>query len=64
MGLIFEVKQRKDGEFTATCHFENIYTTGVDLKDLHTNINSAVDERFLGRERPGARDIHLLVSQE
>ncbi|WP_309400563.1 hypothetical protein [Cerasicoccus maritimus] len=64
MGLIFEVKQHKDGEYTATCHFENIYTSGVDLQDLHTNINSAVDERFVGRERPVARDIHLLVCQE
>lgn len=64
MGLIFEVKQRKGGELTATCHMENIYTQGVDLQELHCNINSAVDERFVGRERPVARDIHLLMSQE
>jgi len=64
MGLIFEVKQRKSGNLTATCHMENIYTEGVDLSELHSNINSAVDQRFEGRERPIPRDIHLLMSQE
>lgn len=64
MGLIFEVKQRKSGNLTAFCHIENIYTEGVDLKELHSNINTEVDKRFMGRNRPVARDIHLLMSQE
>ncbi|GHB92522.1 hypothetical protein [Cerasicoccus arenae] len=64
MGLIFEVKPHKGGGLVATCHTESIYTQGVDMKELHSNINTAVDERFLGRERPIARDIHLLVSQD
>lgn len=64
MGLIFEVKQRKGGKMTATCHVEHIYTEGVDLRELHSNINTALDLRFTGRERPVDRDIHLLMSQE
>lgn len=64
MGLIFEVKQSKDGNLVATCHTENIYTHAVDLRELHSNINTAVDVRFEGRLRPEASDIHLLVSSE
>jgi len=64
MGLIFEVKQCKDGILTATCHLANIYTHGGDLRELHSNINSEVDRRFTGRARPSASDIHLLMSSE
>lgn len=64
MGLIFEVKQREGGNLIATCHTENIYTEGVDLRELHSNINTEVDRRFEGRQRPVARDIHLLMSRE
>lgn len=64
MGLIFEVKQRKGGNLTATCHSENIFTEGVDLKELHSKINTEVDRRFEGRDRPVARDIHLLMSRD
>ncbi|MEO0793553.1 MAG: hypothetical protein AAFX93_00235 [Verrucomicrobiota bacterium] len=64
MGLIFEVKQQQDGNLTASCHSESIFTQGVDLKELHSNINDALDECFVGRNRPQPADIHLLVSQE
>lgn len=64
MGLIFEVVYRDDGTMTAICPAEGITTGGDDLEDLHVNINSAIDERFEGRERPHPSRVRLLVTSE
>lgn len=64
MGIFFEVKQQDDGNLVASCHSEHIFTRGMDLAELHSNINTELDRCFEGRPRPSAREVHLLVSRD
>lgn len=63
-GLIFEVVCREDGTYQAACPAEGITTGGVNLEDLHGNINAALDVCFTGRERPHPSRVRLLVTSE
>ncbi|MGE9293495.1 MAG: hypothetical protein ACQKBW_07780 [Puniceicoccales bacterium] len=62
--MIFEVIRQNDGTFHAWCPSEGIQTRGSDLAELHGNINAALDECFVDRERPHPSRVRLLVTSE
>lgn len=64
LGLIFEVIRQNDGSFHAHCPSEGIKTRGDNLEELHGNINAALDECFVERERPHPSRVRLLVTSE
>ncbi len=64
MGLIFEVVAEEAGGYKAVCLTEFIRAGGADLRELHTNINDAVDVCFADRVRPEASQIHLMFTRD
>ena len=63
-GLEFEVIQDSTGAYVAACHKERIYVEGNDLAELRDSINTAIDEKFVGRAKPEPQNIRLIVYKE
>ncbi len=64
MEITFEVIQQIEGSFVAACYSENIYTEGSSLEELHENIVSAIDVRFVGRNKPDGSAVRLMLYRE
>jgi len=64
MNLFFEVIKQCEGGYVAACYDENIYTEGASLRELHDNISSAIDCKFIGRPKPSPKSVQLMVYRE
>lgn len=54
---------QESGGYEAVCLTEFIQANGADLRELHANINQAVDACFVERPRPSASEIRLMFTR-
>lgn len=63
--LEFEVIQAQEGTYAAACYARQIFTEGSNLRELHDNIQAAIDRHFPNNEtKPIPSSVKIILFRD